>query len=409
MPLSPSLKKLLKPLASLRLTVVLIVLAMILIYAGTWAQIDTGIWQVQKKYFHSLFTWVDFATLLPRPAAGSWRVPGGFPLPGGYLLGLLLLANLIAAHVVRFKFTWKRTGIILIHLGLILLLVGEGITSSMAVESQMTIDEGSYAKFSSDIREVELAIIDPSSPDHDQVAVIPQSMLKSGVTFDQPQLPVKVTIEKYLPNSTILGPMQAGERDNVKATAGMNVGITAVGAPTHGGIDDDQDYPAAYLKLTSRTGDATGTYLCSAMPLVVPGNRMLSAVQDAKVGDKTYQIALRFKRIYKPYTVHLLSFTHARYVGTDEDRDFASRIRLEDPTRGVDREVRIWMNNPLRYHGETFYQAGFKPGDKTTVLQVVSNPGWLMPYFACAIGALGLVIHFGMNLMKFLLARLGAR
>ena len=72
-------KTLLKPLASLRLTVVLIVLAMLLIYAGTWAQIDTGIWQVQKQYFHSLFTWVDFATLLPRPArANGWKPPGGF-------------------------------------------------------------------------------------------------------------------------------------------------------------------------------------------------------------------------------------------------------------------------------------------------------------------------------------------
>jgi len=41
-------RRLLAPLASLKLTVVLISLAMLLIYAGTWAQIDLGIWQVQK-------------------------------------------------------------------------------------------------------------------------------------------------------------------------------------------------------------------------------------------------------------------------------------------------------------------------------------------------------------------------
>src|SRR5205823_2306893 len=45
--------------------------------------------------------------------------------------------------------------------------------------------------------------------------------------------------------------------------------------------------------------------------------------------------------------------------------------------------------------------SGFRPGDKTTILQIVSNPSWLMPYFACAIGALGLVIHFGINLIGF--------
>src|SRR5437868_10848170 len=109
------LKQLLKPLASLRLTVVLLVLSMILIYAGTWAQIDTGIWQVQKKYFHSLFVWINFATFLPRPKPGEFRAPGGFPMLGGYAVGVLLLLNLIAAHTVRFKFTPKRFGIILIH------------------------------------------------------------------------------------------------------------------------------------------------------------------------------------------------------------------------------------------------------------------------------------------------------
>src|SRR3954464_13917584 len=102
------LKTLLKPFASLRLTVILIVLSMILIYAGTWAQIDTGIWQVQKKYFHSLFTWITFATFLPRPKPGEASIPGGFPMLGGYALGLLLLLNLIAAHATRFKFSAKR-------------------------------------------------------------------------------------------------------------------------------------------------------------------------------------------------------------------------------------------------------------------------------------------------------------
>ena len=57
----------------------------------------------------------------------------------------------------------RRTGVILVHMGLILLVIGEGITSGFAVESQMTIDEGSFANFSQDIRSSELAIIDPSN------------------------------------------------------------------------------------------------------------------------------------------------------------------------------------------------------------------------------------------------------
>jgi len=31
-------------------------------------------------------------------------------------------------------------------------------------------------------------------------------------------------------------------------------------------------------------------------------------------------------------------------------------------------------------------------------LQVVTNPGWLLPYVSCAMVTLGLLIHFGMRL-----------
>ena len=83
-------------------------------------------------------------------------------------------------------------------------------------------------------------------------------------------------------------------------------------------------------------------------------------------------------------------------------KNFSSLIRLTDPKRNVDREVLIWMNHPLRYAGETFYQASFKPGDQTSVLEVVRNPGWLIPYISCTLVGLGLLVHFGMHLMTFL-------
>jgi cytochrome c biogenesis protein ResB len=40
-------------------------------------------------------------------------------------------------------------------------------------------------------------------------------------------------------------------------------------------------------------------------------------------------------------------------------KNYSSELRLVDSTRGVDRNVKIWMNNPLRYAGETFYQQSF--------------------------------------------------
>ena len=59
------------------------------------------------------------------------------------------------------------------------------------------------------------------------------------------------------------------------------------------------------------------------------------------------------------------------------------------------------MNEPLRYAGETFYQASFDKDDQGTVLQVVRNPSWLTPYFACVMVAAGMVLQFMTHLVRF--------
>jgi hypothetical protein len=63
------------------------------------------------------------------------------------------------------------------------------------------------------------------------------------------------------------------------------------------------------------------------------------------------------------------------------------------------------MNHPLRHAGETFYQSGFLPKDQGTILQVVRNPGWLMPYISCILVASGMLVHFGLHLIGFLRRR----
>src|ERR1700681_3093287 len=52
--------KLLMPLASLRLTVVLFGMAIFLIFAGTLAQVDKDILDVLGEYFRTYFTWLKF-------------------------------------------------------------------------------------------------------------------------------------------------------------------------------------------------------------------------------------------------------------------------------------------------------------------------------------------------------------
>jgi hypothetical protein len=130
-----------------------------------------------------------------------------------------------------------------------------------------------------------------------------------------------------------------------------------------------------------------------------------------KVDEKPYRLALRFKRTYKPYSLKLNDVRSDKYMGTDTPKDYSSMVRLRmdspDPALKVDRDdVRIWMNNPLRFHGETFYQSnvGVDPitREETTGLQVVSNAGWMIPYVSCMIVAVGMLFQFSVTLLRFL-------
>jgi len=124
-----------------------------------------------------------------------------------------------------------------------------------------------------------------------------------------------------------------------------------------------------------------------------------------RAGPKPFTIVLRPKRYYRPFSITLEEFRHDRYAGTEIAKNFSSKVRLVDPSVHENREALIFMNHPLRYAGLTFYQAGFGNDDATTVLQVMKNPSWLVPYISCGMMALGLVIQFGMHLISFVRRR----
>lgn len=362
---------------------------MFLIFAGTLAQVHQGIWTVMTQYFRSFVVWVDLQLFIPRDIAHTEL---RFPFPGGFVIGGLLLTNLVAAHTVRFKFTRKRIGIITLHLGVILLLVGELVTALYANEGNMTIDENSYAQFTEDIREAELAVIDPANPDHDQVVVVPESMIAGKeISITDPQLPFDITINQWLPNSQLFGPANAPPGVTPQATHGIGKRVATQSIPRATGVEGQAvDLPSAYVTL-SRDGADLGTWLVS----------LYLDPQPVNIAGKTYDIVLRFKRDYKPYTMHLIDFKHDKFVGTEKPRNFSSLVRLVDPINNEDRQALIWMNHPLRYAGETFYQSAFKPGDTGTILQVVRNPGWLLPYVSCILISLGMLIHFSTTLFNF--------
>jgi len=386
---------------SLRLTVVCLVLALVLVFVGTLAQVEIGLYQAQSQFFRSFFVyWTPGGTHLKIPV-----------LPGGWLIGLVLLVNLLAAHIKRFEFSRKKAGLMLIHSGLILLLGGQFVTELFQVESQMRIEVGDTKNYSESGRRNELAVIDVTDPDKDRVVAIPESLLAGGGEIRTPALPFALRVEKYFANSAPAGPM-SGEPEKIKSSQGLGSRLFFSPLPITRTMDN-VNLPAALVQVVSDKGPI-GDWVVSSWFTQYPAseglqNDIAGLLPGVKVAEpqsfqfngRSYQLALRPVRYYKPYNIKLLAFHHDLYPGTTKAENYSSRIHLSNPATGEDRDVLIYMNSPLRYGGETYYQASFEPGDRVTILQVVRNPAALAPYVACSIVALGLVVQFLSHLSGF--------
>lgn len=358
-------------LASVQLTVLLMVLGIVLVLAGTLAQTDADLFLVQRAYFRSWFVHVPF-----------WRVF----LPGGYLLGAAMTVNILAATMRRpLRLTPRSLGILATHGAVVLFLVGELATGLLARETTMQISEGQTVHYSYSVRDVELSITDISPAEHDLVVSAPVALLHAGESIRHSLLPFEVVIGRWLPDSRV---ERASAEEPAVATGGFGTEWVAVAQEER--PIDAPPIPSGYVSLV-RDGQALGTYLVSLH---------IGEPQLVELDGRAYLLALRLRRFYEPFSLRLIDFTHERYAGSEMARNFASRLQLLDPAQRVDREVVISMNNPLRHRGLAFYQASYKDDDTTTVLQVVRNPSWTVPYLALSLGTLGMLLYFGEALVR---------
>ena len=380
--MTSNLVRFFKPLASLKLTIVCLACAMVLVFVGTLDQVQIGVYEAQLRYFKSFFLYFS----LP---GSQLKIPW---LPGGYTLGGILLVNLVAAHVSRFKLSWKKTGILILHSGLILMLVGQLVTSVFEEESQVQLDRGQTKNYSESPYLDELAIIDSSGANTDEVISVPASRLAKGRSISLPEAGLTLQVNDFYENAALVGSNQLPSENYPH----LRVGPMAVAVPIPRTYkQDERIQPAASVSLI-QNGQQIGSWsLASGFPQPI----------QFRAGPKPFAIVLRPKRYYRPFSITLEEFRHDRYAGTEIAKNFSSKVRLVDPSVHENREALIFMNHPLRYAGLTFYQAGFGNNDATTVLQVMKNPSWLVPYISCGMMALGLVIQFGMHLISFVRRR----
>src|ERR1700719_2161642 len=181
---SNMLRKIVDLITSLKLTIICLAAGMALIFAGTLAQVHLGIHEAQQRYFQSMFVWWP-------PEGRDFKIP---IFPGGHLIGAVLLINLIAAHAKRFRWTWRQLGIHLTHAGLIIMLAGGLFTDLFAVESHMRLSQGDTKNYSEHLRLMQLAVIDTTAPEFDQVTAISEALLRRGRTIEQASLPFQIVV-----------------------------------------------------------------------------------------------------------------------------------------------------------------------------------------------------------------------
>jgi hypothetical protein len=391
------MKKLFSLLSSIRLTLFLLGFSVLLVFFGTLDQVHYGIYFTQQKYFEHVFTVWEYPAQWLYGDKLDWL---HIPMPGGYLIGPLLVLNLACAHFRFFRPSLVKIGIPFIHAGIVLLLLGQLWTQLQQVEYFMWLSEGQKNNFVEAFHHDEFVIIDKTDPGRQAIVSWDANALRQrGDILTDERLPFSVEVLWFARNAALFPrPPHAGDSfPEMPFDQGIGAQRDLVALPQKPTFaDGERNATSAIVRLRGPEGPI-GTWLVSnifrqSMPM-----REAFPIQTFSHNGRTYEIALRFKRHYLPAQIELVDFKHDRYPGTDIPYNFSSDVRIHETGKGQ-RDTLIYMNHPLRYDGLTFYQASFANNDTMSMFQVVRNPARWIPYIACLVTSIGLVLQFVVSL-----------
>ncbi len=336
--------------------------------------------------------------------------------PGLRIVWQLLQAS-IASCVALAGLTMlfgKRGGNVLIHAGVGLLMVGQFVFGDRQVEQRIGLAEGATTNLAVIEDEIEIALIDTSNEKEDVVYAIPEALLRrvggTDQVIDDPTLPAKLRIVKWMKNSA-LSPVVSGEEN--LATAGNGLELMAKPLkPLGAAVMDNRNIASAYVQLIDRKTDQPIETLLLSQQINDISQLTVSMQNDeyeqVTIDGKPFELAIRFRQERKPFDIFLKDVEKMNYSGTETARDYSSRIVITDRETGESQEGKTWMNNPIRYKGETFYQSRYNKiplreggSIETTGLQVVENMGWVIPYVSCMMVFWGMFAHFGGTFLTF--------
>ncbi len=308
----------------------------VLVVVGTLAQVDLGLYQAQERWFSA---WFFFAF--------DW-----LPLPGGRATFALMAINLIAHLGTKRGLTWP--GLVLLHVGVVLLLAAGLIGGAFRREGSLALAEGESGAEMVSYRHHEL-VVSSSDGKNERLTRFGEGLLVPGATLNHPALALPLTVVTHHRNARLVGsrlgalPPNPEPSDNqpgvVLLAAGREVNVLAYETPP--------------------TVDHQG---------------------------QSYRLGIRSAVTPLPFNVRLLKFTRDLHPGTGMAKAYQSEV--EFTVDGTTRRVVISMNQPLRHQGWTLYQSSFQQGAQTvSVFTVVHDRFQYSIYFASLIMGAGLLVH----------------
>jgi len=367
-------------LASLRLSCTLLVFLALLTWLGTLEQVNTGLFEVQKKYFESFFV-IHHAG------------PLAIPLPGATLVMSVLFVNLVMGGLVRIRKGAGTVGILITHVGILMLLAAGYVKAYHSVDGHTTLFEGEASDVFQSYNRWELAVMEPLPDGRIREFVAPEESFErsegaSPAVLRADALPFTLQLTHFTPNARVLpkGPMFQTDMPVLEGFFIQRMDLDK---------QNENNVAAACAAVIPKQGG-------SSQETILDG--LARQPWTVELDGRRFGIELRREHYQMPFTVALDRFKKEDYPRLDLPKSFSSDITVIE--NGARRPVKISMNEPLRQEGLVLYQASWgpsnaRPGDPLfSTLAVVRNPADQYPLYACIVIAIGLVTHFTRKLTR---------
>lgn len=373
-------------LASMGLSITLLAFLLLLTVLGTLEQTTTSLFEVQRRYFESAFVIHHF-----------WGVP--VPLPGVYLLLVLLSVNLVCGGLVRIRKSSATIGVIVAHLGIIVMLAGSAIEYSLSQKGHATLPEGGTTDEFTSYYEWEIAISEARSSGEVEELVVPGEKFmhlapRARATFTSADIPFDLDVHDVQPNC-VPGAAGSGSAPSVD-------GVTLV--PMKRNKEAEADQAGVYVTVRPKSGGAPVEGILWA------SERFPMSVE---VDGRRWTLDFSHRRWQMPFSIRLEDFRREMHPGTGMPKAFESDVTKTE--NGAPQLVKISMNQPLREKGHTLFQSGFMAPDQGgggrwwSTFSVVRNPADDVPLWSCIIITAGLLLHFSQKLVRHMRTQTGRR